>query len=90
MAAEEKVTFPVPGYCSIFSSGKSFADRYRPIDPAMVVGLLCVMARSAHVPAAPQVLEQSLFQRASSLDIKATVDRFVRQMKVLVTRVCLL
>lgn len=44
VAAKEKVTFPVPGYCSILGTGRTLADRYRPIDSAVVIGFLCVMA----------------------------------------------
>lgn len=46
-------------------------------DPAVVVCFLRVMTGSAHVPAAPQVLQQLLFQSTTGLNIEATIDRFV-------------
>ena len=44
VAAADKITFPVTGYGSILDFGWSLTDRDGVADPAMVLGLLCVMA----------------------------------------------
>lgn len=56
----------------------------------MVVCLLCVMAGPVHVSCTPQMLNQFFLQGAPGLDIEALVDRFMRHVIALVTRVCLL
>ena len=54
--ARDKVTFPVTRHSAIFNRGWPLTDRYRVGDPAVIVRLLCVMARAAHRACAPEML----------------------------------
>src|SRR5271170_2165213 len=71
LAAEQEVTFPVPGYGPVFHAGRTLADRDGAGDSAVIVCLLGVMARTAHHSAAPQMLHQLLLQSATGLDEQA-------------------
>jgi len=77
----------MPGHGSVFGLGGTFADRYGFGDPAMVGGLLRVMARAAHPAAAPQVLQQLFLQRSARLDEERAIDRLVGHLVRLVLRV---
>ena len=43
VAATDKVAFPVTWYGTVLNLGRSLSDRDRVADPAVVLGLLCVM-----------------------------------------------
>lgn len=55
--AEQKIAFPVPGYCSILGRARAFTDRYGIADVRAVLGLQCVLTRSTHRPRTAQVFE---------------------------------
>ncbi|CAB3810966.1 hypothetical protein LMG27177_07649 [Paraburkholderia fynbosensis] len=83
-AAAQQITFPVAGYRTVFNASGAFADRYCVPNPAVIVRLLCVMARTAHGPGAPQVLQQLLLQGTTGLYEESAIDGLVRHVVVLV------
>src|SRR5215831_21170709 len=72
------------GHRPIFCLGWPLSDRHRPGDPAMVGGLLRVMARAAHPASTPEVLQQLFLQSPTGLDEQRAVDRLVRHLMRLV------
>lgn len=86
-AFTQKVTFPMTWHRPIFSRGRTLADRYRANDPAVIVSLLRVVARTAHDSRAPQMFQQLLFQGASGLNEEAAINGFVWYLECLVARV---
>jgi hypothetical protein len=74
---EQQVSFPVTRYRSIFDGNWALTDRDGVDDLAVDIGLLRVMARTAHPARASQVLQQLLLQRPTGLNEQAAVDRFV-------------
>lgn len=75
--SKQQVSLPVTWYRTIFNRGRSFADGYRVNDPAVVVGFLGVMARTAHRARAPQMLQQLFLQGTTGLYEEAAIDCFV-------------
>src|SRR5690349_20998216 len=61
-ASAQQITFPVSRYRAVFNCGRTFADRYRVANPAVIICLLRVMARTAHRPGTPQMFQQFLLQ----------------------------
>ena len=77
----KQVAFPVAGYRPVCHAGRTLADRDGVGDSAVLVGLLGVMARTAHHPGAPQMLHQFLLQGAAGLDEEAAIDGLGRHLK---------
>ena len=67
----------VARYRSIFDGGWPLTDRHGIDDPAVDVCLLRVLARAAHAPGAPEMLEQFLLQGPAGLNEEAAVDGLV-------------
>jgi hypothetical protein len=76
-APEQQVALPMTGHCPIFHRGRALADRYGVKDSSVVIGLLRVMARTAHDPRASQMLQQFLLQGPTGLDKEAAIDGLV-------------
>src|SRR5215472_3730214 len=81
---EEQIAFPVTRYRSVLRRGWPLADRDRVADPAVIIGLLRVGARSAQHPGSPQMLQELLFQGPTSLDIEAPIDGLVGHLITLI------
>ena len=67
-ATKRQIPFPVSWYCPVVYCSRSLADRHRINNTAMAVRLLRVVARTAHNPCAPQMLQQFLLQGTTGLD----------------------
>src|SRR5471032_481940 len=77
LAAEQQITFPVTGHGTVFSRGRTLADRDGVRDLTVNRGLLRVMPRATHPTRAPQMLRQLLLQSPTGLDEEAAIDRLV-------------
>ena len=77
VAATQLVTFPVPWYGSIVSRRGPFADGDGIDNPAVIVSLLCVIARATHASRPPQIRQQLLLQSTSGLNIEGAIDGLV-------------
>jgi hypothetical protein len=70
-------------YSAILHYGRSFADRYRIFDPAVIFFLLRTMTRSAHGPGSPKLPKSRPFQRTTGLHEEAAINRFMRHLVIL-------
>ena len=84
--ARDQVAFPMPRHRAILRLGRPLADRDRVLDLAQPVALEAGVPRAADRALGAQMREQFLLQHATSLDIKAFVDRLVRHAAVLFIR----
>lgn len=73
-------------HCPVLHTGWAFADGHGIDDPAMDGGLLRVVARTAHAPGTPQVLQKLFLQGTARLDKERAVDGFVGHLQILFTR----
>ena len=76
-AAAQQIAFPMAGNGPILDVSRSLPDRHGVADPPVVGCFLRVVARPAHRPRPPQVLEQLFLQRTARLDEERAVDRLV-------------
>lgn len=72
--AEQKVALPMAQHCLVLHIGWALADEHGIDDPAMDGGLLCVVARTAHAPRTPQVLQKLFLQGTARLDKERAVS----------------
>ena len=87
VTAEEQVALPVARHRPVLCLGRTFADRHRLGDPAMIGRLLRVMARTAHPAGASQVLQQLFLQGTAGLDEECAINRLVGHLARLVLRI---
>ncbi len=72
---------------AILSLGRALADRDGVGDPAVIGGLLRMVARAAHPARAPQMLQQLFLQGPAGLDEQRAIDRLVGHLEALIVRV---
>jgi hypothetical protein len=76
-ATAQQIAFPVSRYRAAFNCRGAFADRYGVANPAVIIRLLRVMARTLDSPNTPQVLQQ--FLRQSTTGQHGECDRWSRR-----------
>ena len=83
VCSAEQVTFPMTWHRPIFNRCRSLPDGNGVEDMAQLLGR---MPRATDWTPGAQMLNELLFQDATGLNIKATIDRLVRHLGCLIPR----
>ena len=65
------------GHGALVNRGGSLTDRYRVLDPSVILRLLRMVARAAHPTGTPQILQQLFFQGAAGLELQRRLKGFL-------------